>query len=207
MNDLSLRIKTSVLLVMVYGISIYFGGTFFLIILLISLFLIFLELSKLINFQKSPILFLLVLLSICFSIFHISKIRNNELEILIFIITIVVVTDVFGYFLGKLIGGPKALPSISPGKTWSGLIAGWFGAMLVGFSFQMIFGDFRLSVIAALGLSLSAQFGDFFESFLKRRAGKKDSSQLLPGHGGFLDRFDGMLGASFFYGLVLTWNT
>ena len=66
-----------------------------------------------------------------------------------------VVTDVFGYFLGKLIGGPKALPSISPGKTWSGLIAGWFGAMLVGFSFQMIFGDFRLSVIAALGLSLS----------------------------------------------------
>ena len=68
-------------------------------------------------------------------------------------------------------------------------------------------GDFRLSVIAALGLSLSAQFGDFFESFLKRRAGKKDSSQLLPGHGGFLDRFDGMLGASFFYGLVLTWNT
>ena len=167
MSDLSLRIKTSLFLTFVYGVSIYFGKTFFLIVLLISLILIFIELTKLINFKSNPVLFLSVLLGICFSVFHIGNTGINNLEILMFIVATVIITDVFGYFFGRLIGGPKVLPSISPGKTWSGLVAGWFGAMLVGFFAQMVFENFSFSVIAALGLSLTAQLGDFFESFLK----------------------------------------
>jgi phosphatidate cytidylyltransferase len=194
------------LLISVYGISIYLGGTFFLIVLLITLLLIFIELTRLIKFQHSPALFLAVLFGICFSVFHLSNIGINNVKILMFIVAVVVITDIFGYLFGRLVGGIKVLPFISPGKTWSGVISGWFGAMLVGFFAQMIFVDFKFGVLASLGLSISAQLGDFFESFLKRRAGIKDSSQFLPGHGGFLDRFDGMLGASFFYGLVLIWH-
>jgi phosphatidate cytidylyltransferase len=97
------------------------------------------------------------------------------------------------------------MPSISPGKTWSGIIFGWFGSALVGYFYPLMFDLAGFGVITAIFLSIFAQSGDFVESFLKRRAKVKNSSEFLPGHGGFLDRFDGMLGASLFYGLVLFW--
>ena len=106
---------------------------------------------------------------------------------------------------GSLFGGPKVMPSISPGKTWSGIVFGWFGSALVGFFYALISVPGEFGVIAAIFLSIFAQSGDFAESFLKRRAKLKNSSEILPGHGGFLDRFDGMIGASLFYGLVLFW--
>lgn len=109
---------------------------------------------------------------------------------------VVVATDVFGYFAGRFIGGPKFWPKVSPKKTWSGTVAGWIAAGLVGYVFMLntIAGSELIGI--SIALSMASQMGDVSESAMKRRAGVKDSSHLIPGHGGLLDRFDGMLGAS-----------
>ncbi len=116
---------------------------------------------------------------------------------LTWIVVLVVATDVAGYFAGKTFGGPKFWPSISPKKTWSGTIAGWGGAAVVGYVFALGSGMVGAVVAASLALSLAGQMGDIAESAIKRRTGFKDSSTLIPGHGGVLDRFDGLLAASF----------
>lgn len=117
-------------------------------------------------------------------------------DTLILLLSVVVVTDVAGYFAGKSIGGKKFWPRISPKKTWSGVIAGWIGAGLVGAVFVWL-GRFDAVIIpVAMAMSFASQLGDIAESSFKRRAGVKDSSNLIPGHGGFLDRFDGVVGAS-----------
>ena len=121
---------------------------------------------------------------------------------LAWLVALVVVTDIAGYFAGKALGGPKFWPRISPKKTWSGTIAGWIGAALVGFAFgQFTTAGPDLPWISA-ALALAAQMGDIAESAIKRRAGVKDSSRLIPGHGGLLDRFDGLLGAALLMLLV-----
>jgi phosphatidate cytidylyltransferase len=99
-------------------------------------------------------------------------------------------TDIGGYIFGRGIGGPKLAPAISPNKTWAGLLGGMLCAAGVGFGFAM--DDWRLAGISA-GLAVLAQIGDLFESKVKRHFGVKDSSQLIPGHGGLLDRVDGLL--------------
>ncbi len=111
-------------------------------------------------------------------------------------------TDVFGYLAGRLIGGPKFWPRVSPKKTWAGTIAGWISAAVVAFFF-IEFTDAHAQLIGiSVAVSMASQFGDIMELALKRRMGVKDSSSLLPGHGGLFDRFDGMLGASVFLLLV-----
>ena len=115
----------------------------------------------------------------------------------LWLVLIVVVTDIAGYFGGRLIGGPKFWPAVSPKKTWSGTISGWVGAAGMSALVAGLFlpGQLPLTafVLLAMVLSLASQLGDIGESALKRRAGIKDSSNLLPGHGGVLDRFDGMI--------------
>ena len=116
----------------------------------------------------------------------------------VWLVLIVIVSDIMGYFVGKAIGGPKFWPGISPGKTWSGTIAGWAGAALVGLAF-VPFASAGLELVAiSILVAIAGQAGDVAESALKRRAGVKDSSSLLPGHGGLCDRFDSLLGASLF---------
>jgi phosphatidate cytidylyltransferase len=122
---------------------------------------------------------------------------------LLWLIVVVVMTDVAGYFAGRLIGGPKFWPRVSPKKTWAGTVAGWVGAALVGLVFERIGGASTAVVPLSVLLSMASQWGDIAESALKRRMGVKDSSQLIPGHGGLFDRFDAMLGASLFM-LVVT---
>ncbi|RYH10447.1 phosphatidate cytidylyltransferase [Tropicimonas sp. IMCC6043] len=117
---------------------------------------------------------------------------------LFWMVICVVVTDVAGYFAGRRIGGPKFWPAVSPKKTWSGTVAGWIGAGLVGALFLTFTNAGRDTVWLSMLLSLAAQMGDIAESALKRRMGVKDSSSLIPGHGGLFDRFDGLLGASLF---------
>ena len=124
-------------------------------------------------------------------------------HLLLLMIAVVIVTDVFGYFAGRIIGGPKFWPQISPKKTWSGVIAGWFGAGLIGIG-AAIFTQATIALtFVAVVMSMSAQLGDVAESAIKRRAGVKDSSDLIPGHGGFLDRFDGLIGAALVMFVVL----
>ena len=117
---------------------------------------------------------------------------------LFWLVLCVVATDILGYFAGRAFGGPKFWPRISPKKTWSGAVAGWVGAAAVGAIF-LSFTDagWDLIWISAL-LSFASQMGDIAESALKRRMGVKDSSGLIPGHGGLFDRFDGLLGAALF---------
>jgi phosphatidate cytidylyltransferase len=117
---------------------------------------------------------------------------------LIWLVSIVVVTDIAGYFVGKLIGGPKFWPAISPKKTWSGTIGGWIGAALVGVIFVMLMDASWTIILLSVVMSFAGQMGDIAESALKRRLGVKDSSTLIPGHGGLFDRFDALLGASLF---------
>ena len=117
---------------------------------------------------------------------------------LLWLMSVVIVTDIFGYFAGKTFGGPKFWPKISPKKTWSGTVAGWIGAAIVGFVFTLFTGAGLWIILISMVLSFAGQMGDIAESALKRRMGVKDSSTLIPGHGGLFDRFDALLGAALF---------
>ncbi|MEM6660388.1 MAG: phosphatidate cytidylyltransferase [Pseudomonadota bacterium] len=117
---------------------------------------------------------------------------------MVWLIAIVVATDIAGYFVGKSFGGPKFWPKVSPKKTWSGTAGGWVAAAVVGGVFAR-YGGFGLAFVAvSVMASMASQAGDIFESAVKRKLDVKDSSNLIPGHGGFLDRFDGMMGAAVF---------
>lgn len=121
---------------------------------------------------------------------------------LIWLVLVVVVTDIAGYFAGKALGGPKFWPRISPKKTWSGTVAGWIAAGLVGLGFVLFTQAGLVGVVLSMLLSFAGQIGDIAESAFKRRQGVKDSSALIPGHGGLFDRFDALLGASLFMLLI-----
>jgi phosphatidate cytidylyltransferase len=128
--------------------------------------------------------------------FGLIALRNDAgTPAIVWLVLVVVVTDVMGYFAGRILGGPKFWPAISPKKTWSGTVAGWMGAGVVGAAFwYMGYAPAGIIVLSAL-VSFAGQMGDIAESWIKRRTGVKDSSGLIPGHGGFLDRFDAMTGA------------
>lgn len=123
----------------------------------------------------------------------------------VWLILVVVASDVAGYFAGRLLGGPKFWPRISPKKTWSGTLAGWVLAAVVGWGMARHAGLETAAPLAALSAvtAFAAQMGDIGESWIKRRMGVKDSSGLLPGHGGVMDRFDGMTGAAVFLYLLM----
>lgn len=131
-----------------------------------------------------------------------AAIRGDELTgfvSILFIFAVVWSTDILAYFVGRAIGGPKLAPAISPGKTWSGAIGGAVAALIGGGAVSLAYHG-RISLLV-LGLtfilSVFSQIGDLFESFVKRRFQVKDSSHLIPGHGGFMDRVDGLVFACF----------
>jgi phosphatidate cytidylyltransferase len=117
---------------------------------------------------------------------------------MVLLFAIVWTTDIFGYFAGRAIGGPKLWRAVSPNKTWSGAAAGTLGAMIIAVLVVGFFGSFnRLAIaIVALLLSVVAQLGDLLESWIKRKFGAKDASHLIPGHGGVMDRLDGFWAAA-----------
>lgn len=115
---------------------------------------------------------------------------------MLWLIAVVVVSDVAGYFVGRTLGGPKFWPRVSPKKTWSGTIAGWVGAAFVGLVWTIWLDAGWETLGISVAIAMMAQMGDIAESAVKRRVGVKDSSALLPGHGGLFDRFDAMLGAA-----------
>jgi phosphatidate cytidylyltransferase len=117
-------------------------------------------------------------------------------------LSLVWATDIAAYFAGRTIGGPKIASAISPNKTWAGLCGGMLGALLLGGMLTHYFGLRMELALASPLLAILAQTGDFFESWLKRRAGVKDSGTLLPGHGGALDRLDGLVTSAPFAALL-----
>jgi phosphatidate cytidylyltransferase len=114
---------------------------------------------------------------------------------ILWLVAVVVASDVLGYFAGRMLGGPKFWPAVSPKKTWSGTVAGWVGAALVGLVVVVSVGGSWLLVPLSALIAFAGQMGDIAESWVKRRAGVKDASNLIPGHGGVLDRFDALIGA------------
>ena len=148
--------------------------------------------------------------------------------LMVAVVGLVVFTDVGAYFSGRAIGGPRIAPSISPSKTWAGLAGGMAAAalwtVLVALFVSYAVGAmspngptlgsamrgtrFGLTALVGAGLAVVAQAGDFGESWLKRRAGVKDSSHLIPGHGGLFDRFDGLLPVALVVGTAwMIWGT
>ncbi len=123
---------------------------------------------------------------------------------IIFLFAVVWTTDIAAYFSGRAIGGPKLMPRVSPNKTWSGAIGGTLAAVVVALALAKVTaltGLFAIAMLAVI-LSICAQGGDLFESFLKRRFGAKDSGHLIPGHGGLMDRLDGFVTASVVAALI-----
>ncbi|WP_428033061.1 phosphatidate cytidylyltransferase [Ancylobacter sp.] len=123
---------------------------------------------------------------------------NFGLVSLVWLLAVVWSTDIAAYFCGRLIGGAKLWPRVSPNKTWSGAIGGTLTGMLAGMATLYVAGieSALLAAPVALLCSLASQAGDLFESAMKRHFGMKDSSQLIPGHGGLMDRLDGFIAAA-----------
>jgi phosphatidate cytidylyltransferase len=124
--------------------------------------------------------------------------REAGFAAIIFLFAVVWTTDVVAYVVGRAVGGPKLWPHVSPKKTWSGAVGGTVAAVLAAIVVARAFGYSGLLAIAVLAgaLSICAQVGDLFESFLKRRFGAKDSGCIIPGHGGLMDRLDGYIAAA-----------
>jgi phosphatidate cytidylyltransferase len=121
---------------------------------------------------------------------------KNGFVALMFVLLVVWATDIGGYFAGRSIGGPKLWPRVSPKKTWAGALGGFVASLAVsgGFAAAGVGRAVPLLAVSAL-LSVVSQCGDLFESAVKRRFGVKDSSHLIPGHGGLMDRLDGFIAA------------
>jgi phosphatidate cytidylyltransferase len=125
--------------------------------------------------------------------------------LIVWLVLVVVAADVGAYFVGRSLGGPKLWPRVSPGKTWSGALGGLGFAALTGLLFALAVGWGPVqSALLSLGIAVCSQLGDLLESAVKRRFAVKDASRLIPGHGGVMDRLDGIMGGVWFFGICDT---
>lgn len=225
-SDLGVRTLSSVVMMSVAIGAIYIGGYAFMALVIAVGLGVFFEYSRLVlGFAKgipARIMWLvagLVYVGLaCFTLLMFSA-PFFGMTPAIMLIAGVIGTDVGAYFVGRNLGGPKIAPRISPSKTWSGLFGGMLGAGLAMVAIQaaiyatrgghagdgdvyLAYGWARLMLTGA-ALAVIAQAGDFFESWMKRRAGVKDSGGLIPGHGGLFDRTDGLIAVAFAAGLVM----
>lgn len=210
-SELTQRIASAIVLIAIALPLIWIGGIAIWFMALALFALCFYEWRLMTRGAGS--LFFVMGLAYCGLSFTLPIIRDavlpDGLFLLILLFLAVIASDVFAYFCGRALGGPKLMPSVSPNKTVSGAVGGLLGAVGIGAVYAALVPQIPID-LAAIGagvLSLFSQAGDLFESWVKRRFKIKDSSQLIPGHGGFLDRVDGLLGASIpmlFYVLFTT---
>jgi phosphatidate cytidylyltransferase len=134
--------------------------------------------------------------------------RADGFAAALWLFLVVAAADVGGYFAGRLIGGPKLWPRVSPKKTWAGSLGGIALAVAMGAMFSAVVSGTDPGEVCMLSaaVALVSQAGDLAESALKRHFGVKDSGRLLPGHGGALDRFDGLVAAALAAALVAWWR-
>ena len=193
MNNFKKRLSVSLLAFPLIYVLLYQKTLSNLLILIVFLFCIF-EWVKI--FKKKNAIFFLGLIILFVFLLSLLRIYNFEEFNLIFLWLIILtwLSDIGGYIFGKLFGGPK-LTQISPNKTWAGAIG---SIILSQFSFLIFFlnSDYKFNIIIIfmqLFLSIIGQFGDILMSYVKRKNNKKDTSNFIPGHGGFLDRVDGLI--------------
>jgi phosphatidate cytidylyltransferase len=134
----------------------------------------------------------------CLAMVWLRALPGDGLVTLLWVLALVWATDTGAYIAGRGIGGPKLAPRISPNKTWAGLVGGIVAAALIGGAAALLIQNAAgwITVPVSAALAVVEQAGDLFESGVKRRFGVKDSSRLIPGHGGVLDRVDGLLAVS-----------
>ena len=195
MSDLLLRSLAGVVMILVALGASLVGGTTFAVVVAAIAVIMFYEWRRMVagwgfRWQVAGFLYALVP---ALALLWIRDRAPQGLELLIWVFIVTWTTDIGAYFAGRAIGGPKLAPTISPNKTWSGLVGGMAAASLFGGLWAWLLHLPSLLVWLAAPLALAAQAGDLFESWMKRRAGIKDSGGWLPGHGGALDRLDGLV--------------
>lgn len=206
-SDLAVRTASAAVMLAVAGTALWWGGTVFTFFVALVAFLVVLEWRGLVVRFPDDAFAKGVWMAIggVYAAFACAGVLLlHQAGLFLSILAAVIGTDVGAYFAGRLIGGPKIAPSVSPSKTWAGLGGGMVGAtMMLVLATRLQAngaGPFPAFVAAHLWLgpfiAVVAQAGDFFESWMKRRAGVKDSGTLIPGHGGMFDRVDGLLAAS-----------
>ena len=209
MNEVLTRFITLVILVVMFGTIFLFLPTriFSILLGLILVEILLLEWPKLAknNFWLwliTPIYLILpVSLIICLN-------EQGNFKLLALFLTVVSAFDIGAYILGKAIGGYKLCPAVSPKKTWEGFFGGFLSVVITAALARFaVGGEFSILPILLFSsiVSVCTTSGDLFESYLKRKAGLKDSGDLLPGHGGFLDRIDAALFLAFFFFFFKDW--
>lgn len=194
-NPLVLRVLSAIILIPLALAALYFGGIAWIAFLLIIAFAMSYEWGKLA--KKNPVwlgIGLLWTILPVFSALYLRLLVEDGFFLLMWVLAVVWATDTAAFFVGRKLQGPKLAPHISPNKTWSGAIGGLLIATIVGGYLGHEWGG-RWIIILTLALlfSILGQAGDLVESALKRHFGVKDTGQLIPGHGGALDRTDSLI--------------
>jgi phosphatidate cytidylyltransferase len=195
MSDLALRTLSGITLILIALGAAYLGGYTFAVLAAAAAVVMYAEWRKITagwGFIWSAAGFFYALFP-ALALLWIRDRAESGFELLIWVFIVTWSTDIGAYFAGRAIGGPKLAPAISPNKTIAGLFGGIVSAGLAGFAWAQATHLPSLLIWVAPLLAVAAQTGDLFESWMKRRAGVKDSGTWLPGHGGALDRLDGLV--------------
>ena len=200
MSELATRTAVGIILILVALASALFGGTVFAVLVALIATIMYLEWSRMVGKWGLAwqVLGFFYCLAPAVALLWIRERAEYEgigqgFDLLIWVFLVVWSTDIGAYFAGRAIGGPKLAPSISPNKTIAGLIGGVISAAVLAGAWVYYVGLPAPLLWIAVPFAVAAQLGDLFESGLKRRAGVKDSGTWLPGHGGLLDRLDGLV--------------
>ena len=197
-KELKLRILSSIILIPIIFYTTLIGSYLFNSLLIICFFISVLEWSQLAKKLLFKIIGFIFLLISFYSIYILRHESSNEHLTIFFILIVCISTDIGGYFFGKVFRGPK-LTKVSPNKTYSGVIGSFLFSLIsififVGFFDHQIFVEKKATIyFVTFLISLISQLGDLFISYFKRINNIKDSGNLIPGHGGILDRIDGMI--------------
>jgi phosphatidate cytidylyltransferase len=192
------RLKTGIFLYLLFGIPLIFNYKILFNIIMLSVLLIILF-NEIPNISINIFSYIFLSIYIFVSIFCILYLNYMSSYIILILFALVSSYDVASYIIGNIIGNRKIAYFISPGKTWEGFIGGF----IFSFFISLIFFKFNIFTILFVFLvSIFALIGDLIESFFKRLKGIKDSGNILPGHGGFFDRFDGIFFVSFLFYLL-----
>ena len=220
-SDLGTRALSAIAMLAVAGAALWLGGAVLTGFIWLVALIGFGEFAVLVLKAASKPVWRIVGLVAGAAYFGIAAWVMGSLDLyyLLAAVGVVIFTDTGAYFTGRAIGGPKIAPRISPSKTWAGLFGGmafaalWLGMVAGAFFYtagyhgwseliDIAWDDVTGAALVGALLAVVAQAGDFFQSWLKRRAGVKDSSKLIPGHGGVFDRIDGMLAVALVVGVL-----
>jgi phosphatidate cytidylyltransferase len=197
MSELAIRMVSGIIMILIALIAVIIGGYAFAILAAAAATAVFYEWTRLtkgwgIGWYIGGFVYA-ALAALALLWIRERADEANGLRLVLWVFIVVWSVDIGAYFTGRAIGGPKLAPSISPGKTWAGFYGGIAAATLLGGAWVLYTALPLVLLLLAPLFAAAAQGGDLFESWMKRRAGVKDSGRWLPGHGGVFDRVDGLL--------------